>query len=241
MEKMILIFDLDDTLYDRTRPFQMALERATRRKIQGDVRAWYSIYSRHSQDMFEAHARGEISLEESHILRIRYAAAELGIELTEEQEQAYQIEYERAQGEISMSDTMKAILSFCCENEIPIGILTNGPVKNQNRKIQALGLKEWIPEEKIFISEGIGYTKPDEQAFRYVEEVLHAKSEELCMIGDSYSSDIAGAKKAGWRTIWLNKDRKAVSQDEVQPDYIVSTEEELLEFGKMRMGGNGYE
>lgn len=228
MEKITLIFDLDDTLYDRTWPFQRALERATGRKIQGDVRAWYSIYSRHSQDMFEAHARGEISLAESHILRIRYAAAELGIELTEEQERAYQIEYEKAQGEIIMSDTMKSFLNACFENKISMGILTNGPVKNQNRKIQTLGLKAWIPEDKIFISEGIGYTKPDEQAFHYVEEALHAKPEEICMVGDSYSSDIAGAQKAGWRTIWLNKDRKAVSQGARQPDYIACTEEELL-------------
>ena len=63
-KKTILIFDLDDTLYDRAEPFRKALEAASGLHIEGDVRAWYGIYSRHSQEMFEANARGEITLEE---------------------------------------------------------------------------------------------------------------------------------------------------------------------------------
>lgn len=227
-KRMILIFDLDDTLYDRAEPFRKALEAAAGLKIDGDVRAWYGIYSRHSQEMFEANARGEITLEESHALRIRHAAAELGIHMTAEQELAYQRYYEQAQKDIVMSDTMKELLSFCREAEIQMGILTNGPVKNQNRKVQTLGLEKWIPKDRLFISEGIGFTKPDVEAFHYVEKALQVSSEELCMIGDSYSSDIAGAIQAGWKTIWLDKNKTETRNEGKKADLTVNTEEQLL-------------
>lgn len=229
MEKKItLIFDLDDTLYDRAQPFEKAIEEATGRKLEGDIRKCYSIYSRHSQEMFEANVRGELSLEESHIFRIRYAAEELGIPMTEEQEREYQKAYEKAQGKITLSRDMEELLDYCARQKIPVGILTNGPVKNQKRKIQVLGLEKWIPEEMTFISEGIGYKKPDVEAFHYVEKVLHTAPDELCMIGDSYSSDIVGAKKAGWETIWLDKNRTEIGEAEKMADLIVNTEEELL-------------
>ena len=227
-KKTILIFDLDDTLYDRAEPFRKALEAASGLHIEGDVRAWYGIYSRHSQEMFEANARGEITLEESHVLRIRHAAAELGIHMTAEQEVAYQRYYEKVQKDIVMSDTMKELLDFCCNAGVLMGILTNGPVKNQNRKVQTLGLEKWIPKERLFISEGIGFTKPDVEAFHYVEKALHTSTEELCMIGDSYSSDIAGAIQAGWKTIWLNKNQTETQNEGKKADLTVNTEEQLL-------------
>ena len=234
-KRMILIFDLDDTLYDRAEPFRKALEAAAGLHIEGDVRAWYGIYSRHSQEMFEANARGEITLEESHVLRIRHAAAELGIHMTAEQEVAYQRYYEKAQKDIVMSDTMKELLDFCSNAGVLMGILTNGPVKNQNRKVQTLGLEKWIPKERLFISEGIGFTKPDVDAFHYVEKALHTSPEELCMIGDSYSSDIAGAIQAGWKTIWLNKNQTEIQNEGKKADLTVNTEEQLLK----RIKGNG--
>ena len=227
-KKTILIFDLDDTLYDRAEPFRKALEAAAGLHIEGDVRAWYGIYSRHSQEMFEANARGEITLEESHVLRIRHAAAELGIHMTAEQELAYQRYYEKAQKDIVMSDTMKELLDFCSNAGVLMGILTNGPVKNQNRKVQTLGLEKWIPKERLFISEGTGFTKPDVEAFHYVEKALHTSPEELCMIGDSYSSDIAGAIQAGWKTIWLNKNQTETQNEGKKADLTVNTEEQLL-------------
>ena len=233
-KKMILIFDLDDTLYDRAEPFRKALEAAAGLHIEGDVRAWYGIYSRHSQEMFEANARGEITLEESHVLRIRHAAAELGIHMTAEQEVAYQRYYEKAQKDIVMGDTMKELLDFCCNAGVLMGILTNGPVKNQNRKVQTLGLEKWIPKERLFISEGIGFTKPDVDAFHYVEKALQVSPEELCMIGDSYSSDIAGAMEAGWKTIWLDKNKTEIQNEKKAADLTVNTEEQLLK----RIKGN---
>ena len=62
-----------------------------------------------------------------------------------------------------------------------------------------------------------------------MERMLNQNLGELWMIGDSFSSDMEGAKEAGWKTVWLNKNLEVVPEGSTQPDYIAETEEALLE------------
>ena len=187
---MTLIFDLDDTLYDRCAPFVKALEMALGKEIPGNKREWYHIYSICSQEMFEAQARGEVSLADSRILRIRKAMKYFEVPFSEEQEQAYQDAYAKEQGNVWMSDTIKELMDLGMQMGITMAVLTNGPVDHQLKKAATLHLENWIPREKLFISEEIGYTKPDVGAFHCVERVLNQNPGELWMIGDSFSSDM---------------------------------------------------
>ncbi len=84
-----------------------------------------------------------------------------------------------------------------------LAILTNGGTENQLNKIRHAGLDRLIPQERIFISEAMGCSKPDEQAFRHVEQYFQKKSD-FCMIGDHLENDIYGALYAGWQAIYLN-------------------------------------
>ena len=68
---------------------------------------------------------------------------------------------------------------------------------------------------------------PDVQIFRMAEEKWGMKPENTFMIGDSLENDIAGAKNAGWKTIWMNHHRYTVPEGMEKPDYIAYTEEEL--------------
>ena len=230
---MTLIFDLDDTLYDRCAPFVKALEMALGKEIPGNKREWYHIYSICSQEMFEAQARGEVSLADSRILRIRKAMKYFEVPFSEEQEQVYQDAYAKEQGNVWMSDTIKELMDLGMQMGTTMAVLTNGPVDHQLKKAATLHLENWIPREKLFISEEIGYTKPDVGAFHCVERVLNQNPGELWKIGDSFSSDMEGAKKAGWKTIWLNKNLETVPEGKEAPDYIAQTEEELLEIVKI--------
>ena len=53
-------------------------------------------------------------------------------------------------------------------------------------------------------------------------------------LGDSYTSDIAGAMEAGWKTIWLDKNRTETQNERKKADLTVNTEEQLLK----RIKGN---
>ena len=46
-------------------------------------------------------------------------------------------------------------------------------------------------------------------------------------MGDNYQNDILGAKKAGWKALWINKRGQDISEESVQPDYTVTDEQEL--------------
>ena len=63
--------------------------------------------------------------------------------------------------------------------------------------------------------------------FRMAEEKWGMEPENTFMIGDSLENDIAGAKNAGWKTIWMNHHRYTVPEGMEKPDYIAYTEEEL--------------
>ena len=76
-------------------------------------------------------------------------------------------------------------------------------------------------------SAGVGVGKPDVKIFRMAEEKWGMKPENTFMIGDSLENDIAGAKNAGWKTIWMNHHRYTVPEGMEKPDYIAYTEEEL--------------
>lgn len=229
---MTLIFDLDDTLYDRCAPFVKALEMALGSEIPGNKREWYHIYSICSQEMFEAQTRGEVSLADSRILRIRKAMKHFNVPFSAEQEQVYQAAYAREQGNVWMSDTIKELMDLGMETGTSMAVLTNGPVDHQLKKAATLQLERWIPRSRLFISEEIGDTKPDVEAFHYVKRVMNLNPQETWMVGDSFSSDIEGAKAAGWKTIWLNKNLENVPEGKEAPDYIAQTEEELLEIVK---------
>ena len=55
------------------------------------------------------------------------------------------------------------------------------------------------------------------------------------MVGDSLSSDIAGAQKTGMKTCWINRAGRALS-GEIQPDAVIQNLHQLLEIKEIREG-----
>lgn len=85
-------------------------------------------------------------------------------------------------------------------------IVTNGNVRQQERKVELLGLGDHVVG--MVVSEGVGVAKPDPEIFRIAAEQADGELADAWMIGDSLSSDIAGGIAAGLRTIWLRRGRE---------------------------------
>jgi putative hydrolase of the HAD superfamily len=84
-----------------------------------------------------------------------------------------------------------------------LGIITNGSSYIQNKKINKPGIRKYFKE--IIISNEAGIRKPEKAIFILCCNRLNVKPSEALYIGDNYEIDIIGATEAGLNAIWINK------------------------------------
>ena len=82
---------------------------------------------------------------------------------------------------ITVNRKMNDLLLALKEN-VNLAILTNGKDEEQNIKIDNLNVRSLF-EENIFISQNIGYEKPDSQAFLNVTSKMHTPPKKCLFIG----------------------------------------------------------
>lgn len=223
-----VFFDIDDTLYDQSRPFANAVH-----KVCGDVPGvadndLYLASRRHSAEVFQAFAKKTIPSDETYIRRARETMAEFGIELSDERairlQRAYASHNDHA---TRLSPTMQRMLALCA-TRTRMGIISNGSESRQLAKLRSLGTYEWIAPEAVFISDAVGLAKPNPALFRLACERLGVSAENSAYVGDSLSLDVAGSNAAGMTSVWFNR-RYPAHEGEPIPSWTVTSEEGLLE------------
>ena len=221
-----LVFDVDDTLYEQIAPFENAYKSLFDMDI--DMEKFYILSRYYSDVKFEASRNGDMTMDEYHIYRIQEAAKDLGVYLTGEQALSMQREYKKNQQKLQMSNITKSILELAKENNVKLGIITNGPSEHQWSKITALGVESWINRENIIVSGDYGINKPDDRIFEIMKEKLQLPNDSLYYIGDSIENDVVGANNAGWKSIWINRYKQKLPK-EVDIYKIVENNNELFE------------
>ena len=101
---------------------------------------------------------------------------------------------------------------------VRLALLTNGAPDLQRRKIDASGLADRF--DAIVISGEFGHGKPDPAIFRHTLAQLDVPASRALMIGDSLERDVAGARAAGMKTAWVNRD-EPVRRD-VPADFVLT-------------------
>lgn len=86
----------------------------------------------------------------------------------------------------------------------PLTIISNGFGEVQHYKLEHSGLKPYF--RHFIISEEVGINKPQPGIYEEALRRNGVQPEEAVMVGDSYNSDIAGAKAAGIDQIWITQD-----------------------------------
>ena len=107
-----------------------------------------------------------------------------------------------------------------------LGIVSNGWPDVQYRKLETLGIKHLF--DCIVLSEEIGIRKPDPGIFWRAAELLARVPEECLYVGDSYNTDIPGAKKAGMQACWFNPHDLGPPQTDTEPDFEIRALDEIL-------------
>ena len=106
-------------------------------------------------------------------------------------------------------------------------VITNGVARTQHNRLEKSGLAELM--EDIFISDEIGYNKPDREFFEYVESHIPGfEPKKALVIGDSLFSDIRGGVEFGLDTCYLNIYHKQ-NTSKIIPTYEIQDIVELPE------------
>jgi putative hydrolase of the HAD superfamily len=95
----------------------------------------------------------------------------------------------------------EALLLYLRQKQLHTGIISNGMTDPQMRTIYALKLDLLV--DGILVSEQEGIRKPDPEIFWRAASRLSLKPEDCLFVGDNPVADILGAHGAGMSTIWV--------------------------------------
>jgi len=109
--------------------------------------------------------------------------------------------------------------------DFPLGIITNGSIEQQSRKIDFTNIRSYF--DCIVISEEVGIAKPHPEIFHHACSLLHCSPEDCYFIGDSLENDVLGALSAGMKPVWFNSTDTPVPE-RFSSIKIISNLEEVL-------------
>ena len=135
--------------------------------------------------------------------------------------------YQLALGDtIAFNDDALEIIKAQKKN-YQIIIVTNGTAIAQKKKLERSGLDKIA--DNIFISEEVGYEKPNIHFFERVKAKAGIDDvSRAVIIGDSLTSDIQGGVNAGIDTCWYNP-KEEINDTNLKPTYIIKNLHELCE------------
>lgn len=192
----IILWDVDGTLLDFLASEKWALKEAFRSFGMEIDDETVSVYSAINDSFWKRLEKQEITKEE--VLIGRFKSLFEVMHITDIEVAEFQKKYQRNLGSVYFY--MEDSLSLCKklkEEGFLQYIITNGVEWTQRNKLHLAGFDEVMDD--IFISEVIGYNKPDvrffDGCFEHIAKEIDKKR--VLVVGDSMTSDMKGAQNAG--------------------------------------------
>ena len=202
----MILFDLDDTIFDHKHSRLcglMALQNLFPHLESVPLKNLEAEHERFLSANYDAILAGKISIDDARVERIKNLLGTFGIQASkpflQQADAIYRtVYYENRQpipGVIQLMESLKS--------NIQLGLVTNGLSTLQQEKIDICNVRHLL--EFIFISEEIGYKKPEKEFFEYILSQTKSTPEQTILVGDLWDLDIMGGFGAGMRTVWLNR------------------------------------
>ena len=221
-----VLFDVDETLFDRMLAQKAVLELIVRQLPQifrdfplESVLAAFLKSDQITTDMFNSGAPSEGSRDRRSKLFLQL----LGIDEkhTARITELYVKDYPTVKAHVDGAIPVVKELS----RQFKLGVVSNGFTDVQYRKLEAMGLRDLF--SCIVLSEEFGIRKPDPRIFHQAALLLHMQPQECLYVGDSYTNDVIGAKNADMHACWLNQAAQRTPDEKIKPDFIITKFEEL--------------
>ncbi len=187
----LLLLDLDNTLLDRDGPFRAWGERflAGIGAPSTDIDWLLSVDADGLTDRWDV----------ADAIRDRYALRIPSIDLVEELHDGVAAN--------SRLDPLVACALRIADDAgwVPV-VVTNGVVRQQEKKIRRTGLDRYVAG--WVISEEVGVSKPNPRIFALAARRVRMPLRGSWVVGDSPEADIGGANAVGLPSVWLHRGRR---------------------------------
>jgi putative hydrolase of the HAD superfamily len=213
MKPSYVYFDLDNTLLNHSKAESEA-QRDTFTEFpefeETDIDSWLIAYKDENHKLWLKYQDGKIDREFLQYQRFLRPMKKLGLstDRSEEIGWAYMQNYRKYW---TWVDGAKEALKHVADR-FPVGIVTNGFLETQQKKIEVMGLDQYT--NNFIITEEVGVMKPHPKVFDVATERSGAERNKILYVGDSYSSDVIGGRDAGWQTAWFTAFMKDIEEDQ---------------------------
>ena len=186
----VLLFDLDDTLYDEKQFVQSGFTKVAE-FVEDEFKIEKEVYYKILIDIFNRGSRGNI---------FNLALDRANVAYEENIIHAMVKIYREHNPKIRLDKDVKSLLRKL-KGSYSLGIITDGYFEAQKKKVQALKLEELFDSIIYMDKYGKEYWKPNVLGYKLALEKFQVLPEEVIYIGDNPYKDFIGAKKIGIPTV----------------------------------------
>ena len=225
-----VFFDLDRTLWD----FEQNSETVIKELLtKYDIEKMYSVsadkfiktYKKINHKLWQLYSKNKITKDELRTTRFSKTLEKLGAKNNELGTLLEQDYIAKSPYQTKLLEGANNILDYL-KPTYKLHILSNGFKEVQHIKLHESGIKQHF--NNIFISEEMGYQKPDKEIFLAAQNKAGTTASACMMIGDDFTNDIEGALNAGWKAVYLTRRKKRLTHKNMYQIHSLTELKDLL-------------
>jgi putative hydrolase of the HAD superfamily len=221
-----VIFDIDDTLFDRIKAQTLIIDIIIRKLPQAfgslsrdKILDAFFESDRISTDAFyTGEYTGSIRDYRSKLfLRSLGVSEDFADDITKMYVEEYPAVDAPVDGAVALVKEIK--------RRYKVGAVSNGLPDVQYRKLESLGLRDLF--DCIVLSEEISIRKPDPAIFQRAADLLGVAPAQCLCVGNSYDDDVLGAKAAGMSACWFCRGVDSPQNPPFSADFVINSLKQL--------------
>lgn len=219
----IILFDMDDTLFDFQKAQEVSIKNTLIKNNIVYSDSIYECYKKINHNLWIQFDQGKITKD--------YVQTERFYQLSKRLNQEFDCERINYDYQINLAKQtwlIRDAKKICIElsKRYSLFIATNGVGSTQKNRFYNSQIFPYFKD--IFISEDIGFSKPNIEFFNAVfQKIDYSSKKDILLVGDSLTSDICGANKAGIDCCWYNP-YGANPTNKYRMTYMISELRQLL-------------
>lgn len=228
MKYDILLFDADNTVLDFDSSEEQALRRAFCEEGLEFSPNVLEVYRKNNISQWQLFEQGQLT--KAQVLINRFELTFRDLNLPQEKAKSTGDLYEEylKEGFFIVPHAVEVLTEL--KDKCQLFVVSNGVAEIQNSRMKGSGLEKYFIDR--FVSETIGYPKPQIEYFNYCfAHITNFDKAKTLIIGDSLTSDIQGGVNADIDTCWFNPKHLANSST-LSPTYEIDDLRQLLRLVK---------